>query len=502
MKNIILRLLSITLAALMLVSVTACGGDEENKDTSDGVVTSSGEGPVSRVPADLHYGGGEEVNILASKQYLEEFEPEEGSTAIIDSAVVKRNLLIQERLGIKLNMIWREEAISGPYQDVIRNMILGGDGVADIIQGNAYFTAKLASEGMFYNFNTEDEKNYVSPELDWYNQSFVKNTAYKNKLYFLVGDATIGATDRVPVIFFNEDLLAEWHIDEDIYDKAVNGKWTIEYMKTLIKNVYQEDDNVEGKTSGDIYGLYFNGGSMCIDAMISAVGINITNTDTNGDITMAWGTPNDVMGFQAIYKLMYETDGVFTGTVANKTYYGETSQYFAEDAFFDRRAVFATGMLCAAKNFALDPEIHFGMLPLPKMSEDDEYRTTPQDAFSVLTLPLNIGSRLEIATATMETLFEYSYKEVRPVYHDVAYKIRYASGANTALLFDTVINSIYYEFGTFYSNAIDNPTHKLRNKLTGTGTTLGSNLSSVTAQYGSAMKQNLKTLLETFDKNA
>ena len=145
MKNIILRLLSITLAALMLVSVTACGGDEENKDTSDGVVTSSGEGPVSRVPADLHYGGGEEVNILASKQYLEEFEPEEGSTAIIDSAVVKRNLLIQERLGIKLNMIWREEAISGPYQDVIRNMILGGDGVAAIIQGNAYFTAKLAS---------------------------------------------------------------------------------------------------------------------------------------------------------------------------------------------------------------------------------------------------------------------------------------------------------------------------------------------------------------------
>ena len=231
---------------------------------------------------------------------------------------------------------------------------------------------------------------------------------------------------------------------------------------------------------------------MCIDAMISAVGINITKTDTNGDITMAWGTTKDVMGFQAIYKLMYETDGVFTGTIAENTYRGETSQYFSEDAFFERRALFATGMLCAAKNFALDPELHFGMLPLPKMSAEDEYRTTPQDAFSVMTMPHNVGSRLEIATATLETMSQYSYAIVRPVYRDTAYKIRYASGENTALLFDTVIDSIYYDFGTFYSNAMGNPVHQLRNKLTGTGTTLGSNLMSVTAQYGSSSKMHLK----------
>ena len=145
MKKIVLRSLCLTLAVIMLLAVTACGGDK-TEETQGGTVSTTGDGPTSRVPADLHFGGEEPVNIMAHKLSLEEFEPEEGSTAIIDVAVVKRNLMLQERLGVKINMIWREEANSGPYQDVVRNMIMGGDGVADIIQGNAYYTAKLASE--------------------------------------------------------------------------------------------------------------------------------------------------------------------------------------------------------------------------------------------------------------------------------------------------------------------------------------------------------------------
>lgn len=498
MKRVLLRTICLTLTLLMLFGLVACKGEKDELilDTSETVATE--DVSKSKVPADLNFGGDAEVTVMAQKSYAEEFTPD-NQTAIIDAAVLQRNLLVEERLGIKFNFLYRDEDFTGAYQNVIRNMILSGDGGIDIIQSHAYYTAKVASEGLFYNFNSDDEKNYISPELEWYNQSFVNNTSYHDKLYFLVGDVTLGATNKAPVIFFNEDGLKQWQIEDNLYEKALEGNWTIEYMKTLVKNVYSDIDTENGESSGDYYGLYFSGGSMCIDAMISAVGINITSTDTNGDISVVWGSTKDTMGFQAIYKLMYETDGVFTGTIANNTYRGEMSQYFSEDAFYYGRALFATGMLCAAKNFALNPDIHFGMLPLPKVNATDEYRTTPQDSFPVMSIPHNIASRVDIATATLEMMSEYSYNVVRPVYHDTAYKIRYASGENTALLFDTVIDSIYFEFGTFYSNAIGNPVHQLRNKLTGSGTTLGSNLMSVTAQYTSSTEMHLRELLKAFD---
>ena len=479
MKKRILRSVAVCLALLMLaLALFGCTKTGGNGNETVGTVGTSGtdeSGPVSKVPSDLKFDGAEVILMASSHVSTDEFAPENNS-AIIDAAVIKRNLMVEERLGIKLDVQLREEGVAGPYQDVIRNMILGGDGMADIVTGNAYYTSTLASEGLFYDFNTVDQHNYTSPNLAWYNQSFVNNIAYKNKLYFLVGDVTLGATDRAPVVFFNEDGLETWQIKDDI-------------------------DSVEGRTKEDYYGLYFNGGSMAIDAMLASVGIVIAQKDANGDMVMSWGTSNDVLGFKAIYDLMYNTDGVYTGTVAGGTYYGETTSYFSEGAFFEGRALFATGMLSAAKSFALDPELHFGMLPLPKLDEAQPYRTTPQDGFTVMAIPHNIAGRLDIATATLETMSEYSYKEVRPVYYDTAYKIRYASSENTARLFDTVIESIFYDFGTFYSNAMGNPVHQLRNKLTGTGTTLGSNLMSVTAQHNSAMKLNLQKLLTQFDQN-
>ena len=499
MKNVFVRLTCLILVLIMAISVISCSKDEEEVTVTDTVASTEETGPVSKVPADLKFDG-EEVNFIMPTLCEPEFHIED-SSAELDKAILERNLTTEERLGIKFNYIIREDALSGAYQSVIRNMIMSGDGGVDLIAGNAYYTAGLASEGILFDLNTDNEKNYITSTFPWYNQSFVKNTAYKNKLYFAVGDLTLGATDRTPVIFFNEDQLERWQITDDIYAKVLDGEWTIEYMKTLIAGVYEELDSVDGKTKGDFHGLFFNGGSMCIDAMITAVGIDITRFETDGSLRVSWkeGTATD--GYAAIYDLMYNTDGVFLGTVADKTYYGETTNYFSEQAFYEKRCIFTYGMLNAAKSFALDPEIHYGILPLPKFTEEQEYRTTPQDGFTVVALPNNLGNRMELATATLEILSEYSYNVIRPVYYERSYKVRYASSENTGKLFDTVIESISYDFGTFYSNAIGNPVHRLRDQLIGTNTTPSGSLSSVTAMFTKPTDKLLDQLLQKFDQN-
>lgn len=499
MRNVFIRLTCLVLVLIMAMSVVSCSKDNEEIDVSDTTASAEESGPVSKVPADLRFDD-EEVNFLMPVLCEPEFHIED-SSAELDKAILERNALTEERLGIKFNYIVRDEALSGAYQSTIRNMIMSGDGGVDIIAGNAYYTAGLASEGILFDLNMEHKENYISSNLAWYNQSFVKNTAYKNKLYFAVGDLTLGATDRTPVIFFNEDELERWQITDDIYSKAINGEWTIEYMKTLIADVHEELDSVEGVTKGDFHGLFFNGGSMCIDAMITAVGIDITRFETDGSLRIAWKEGTAADGYAAIYDLMYNTSGVYLGLVGDKTYYGETTNYYSEQGFYEKRSIFTYGMLNAAKSFALDPTLHYGILPLPKFSKDQDYRTTPQDGFTVVALPNNLGNRMGIATATLEILSEYSYNVIRPVYYDRSYKVRYASSENTALLFDTIIESISYDFGTFYSNAIGNPVHRLRDQLIGTNTTPSSSLTSVTAMFTKPTDKLLDQLLTKFDQN-
>ena len=497
MKKQACKYIALALSLLLILPWLAACGDK--KDESVEQETGSVVESDSNVPQSVRFDG-EKMNILIHSLMKDEFQIEEGSTAIIDEAVLKRNQQTSDRLGVELNFMVREDALSGAYQTVIRNSISSGDNSVDMISGNAYYTATLAAEGVFYDLNTDSKDNYVATDEAWYNESFVNNTAYHNKLYFIVGDVTIGATDRTPVTFFNEKALGDWGIEDNIYEVALEGKWTIEYMKTLIADVFTELDNQEGETKGDFYGLFFNGGSMCVDAMLYAAGISITETDEDGEISLAWGNNGAADGFAAIYDLMYNADGVFLGTVGGGTYYGETTNYYSEQAFMEGRALFSFGMLNAAKTFALSPDLSYGMLPLPKFSENQDYRTTPQDGFTVMALPYNMAGHTAMATATLEIMSEFSYKTIRPVYHDTAYKVRYASSEDTGLLFDTIIESITYDFGCFYSNSLGNPVHKLRNRLVGTGMAASSNLTGVTAMYTTSTNKLLEDLLTKFDQ--
>ena len=502
MKSIGRTWLCLLLTAVMLAAgLVSCGknGKQVPEDTET-VTVDDRNG--SNVPASVTFPG-QEVNILIHTGMREEFvsEEEEVST-LIGNAVYRRNALTEEKRAIALNYIPREGATSGPYQNMIRTSIMSGTHPYDIVSGNAYYTAALASEGLFLNLNNRlDGKNYIVSSADWYNKSFVSDTSYRDRLYYLVGDMTISAIDRTPLIFFNEDLMSEWNITDDVYSATLDGEWTIEYLRSLVKDVYRDVDGMGEKDKGDLYGLVFNGGSMAIDGMIASVGIRVTAFGEDGEINLAWDDPTGAAGFAEIYRLMYSSDGVFTGFNSQGNYYGTATSYFSEQAFYEKRAVFATGMLMAAKSFATVTNLHYGILPLPKYEQEQDYRTTPQDGYTVIAVPYNVDDRVEIATATLETLFEESYRVIRPVYYDTVYKVRYASSENTARLFDTIIGSISFDFGAFYSHSINDPVHLLRNRLTGEGGMQASpNMLFVTAMNSDSVSEYLTDLVGKFDQ--
>ena len=487
----------------MLVCVTllltiSCAKKDEEAESTQPELTVDTSGPVSKVPADLKFDD-QTVNILTHAYLKDELTPEQGA-GIIQEEVVKRNLSVEERLGIKLEFYYNDGELSTGFLQEIRSFITAGDATYDLIFAFGHSSA-LVAEGLFYNVNTVDDHNYISTNLPWYNQSFVKNITYRDQLYMLTGDITLSATDRAPVIFYNEDAAKENNITEDIHQKVVDGEWTIEYLSTLVKNVSHDINSSNSIDKEDFHGFFFNGGSMAIDAMLMASGIELVSPNANGELELVWNKGTSSDAFKKLYDLMYTTDGVYTGTTMDNSYYNkDKTGYYSEQVFFEKRSVFSTGMVSAAREFSKVDGLYYSILPLPKFNADNDYATMPQDGHSVVCIPRHIGKNLQIATATLETLSEYSYKMVRPVYHDVAYKLRYASDEKTGQLFDMIMDSITFDFGCFYSGALNSPMQILRNRLSGMdGNAPTSSLAIVNAQKGSAVKAKLTEFIGLLD---
>ena len=512
-SSVFLRASALLLALVMMLCLVACGGGgDDPADTTaaaNDAEESTEEGAISsNLPAALKFNN-QEVNIYIASddKYKCEMGSEEEPTGIINQAIVERNYNAEDRLGIVLTFVDQGVVAGYTQPEQIRNSILTGGGAdgMDMVTGHAYYVSSLAAEGLLFNLRSENENNYVDVTAPWYNQTFVEQCSYKDLQFWSVGDVNVTAYDRAPVTFFNEDALLKWSITEDLYQTALDGKWTIEKMRTLVKDVFEELDNTEGETKGDFYGLVINGGGMCVDALLVAAGVTITQRNADGEHALSWTTDAAQDGFAKLFDLLYNTSGVYLGLTFKEgdTYTGTVAEHYSEDVFYEQRSVFSFGILGAAQLFATDTSIHYGILPLPKYSENQKYQTAPHDAYTIIGIPMNIGERLAIASATLECLNEQSYYTVRPVYFETAYKLRYASGENTARLFDTVIESISFCFGGLYSNALGDPAHLLRNRLTGQNNITPTNsLAVLKRTYNTAMQMQLDTLIGKFEKIA
>lgn len=510
-SKVLLRVLSLFLALVMLLSLAACGGGadpvETEEETDEGGEETTDDGKIpSNIPGTLKFPNQEvRISISSDERNKNEVGFYAEPVGIINQAIVERNYNVEERLGVILSFV--DQGVTAGYEqtETLRNIILTGGGAngMDLITGMAYYASTLASEGLLYNLKTDSDNNYVDVTAPWYNQTFVEQCSFRDWQFWSLGDLNVTAYDRTPVTFFNEDALLTWSIEEDLYQTAIDGKWTVEKMQTLIKDVYEELDNTEGQTKGDFYGLVINGGGMCVDALLVGVGINITTKNESGEHELTWtaGTAQDA--FAKLFELLHNSHGVYLGTTSKEggTYYGELAEHFCEDVFYEQRCVFTFGLLSAAQLFATDTELHYGILPLPKYSESQRYRTSPHDAYTIFGIAANVGDRLAIASATLECLNEESYYAVRPVYFETAYKLRYASGENTARLFDTVIDSISFSFGGLYSNSLGDPAHQLRIRMTGAGgITAGNSLAVLKGAFSTALKMHLDKLIVRFEE--
>ncbi len=433
--------LSLILALLMLCAVlvgcndTPDDSDDTHRETlgdSSGGVDANGY-ELDDLP-ELSYDG-KDVRVLTWTQpYLLEFY-EETSSNIVQKALFARMINVQDRLDCVFNI--HQESGTGSASDEtawmqhIDNNINAGEDGYDIISQYSSFGMLSTLKGQYYNMMNYDYLNFDKP---WWPEDLMNCLNIGGAVYFVSGDISVGRTTGLFGILVNNDMVEDYRVEEDIYQLASEGKWTLEKMMNISKLVYTDIDASGTNTNLDEYGFVFTN-DVSMDAFLEGSGIQIVKKKADG--TLSIGAEFGGQKTSDLIQLMgnfVSQDSTFINTS-----YGDIFPY--------GRAMFMVSKIdfLATHNDRFD--FSYGALPIPKYDEDQEdYRTTVNFNYTMYSIP-KTAQDPNMMSAVLEALASEGYRTVTPAVFESAFKLRYSEAPEISEMFDLIRNGTSFDLG-------------------------------------------------------
>ena len=453
-KRNFVRFLCAILALLMLLpAVVSCGDKKTPAESQSGSAEEGDDKYRDNLPV-LDYGG-EQINFVSRSLdwYANEITVETGDTSdIVDMAVWNREQVVEARLNIDLvNAMIDGEGKEGYYvvTDEIRTDIMAGTNNYDIGVNNVHHTVEFANEGLFWDMNKVPNVELTQP---YYSQHFNDRATVSGRLYAVTGDAMLTYIKFAFATFFNRNMAEEYKVP-DLYQTVLDGKWTIEYQSTLVKDLWVDGPNGDNKKSADDTFGFITNNVIGVDPYLSAFDIPMIKKNAAGKLEIVIDTDKVTNMLKTINTLFWQSSGVFVAPhEADDHELITAAQAFAQD-----RALFMTNRLYICEDTTMrNMESLYGIIPMPKYNEDQQqYYSDCHALYSVCVVSSAVPeSRLAMVGATVECFFSES-DDCRYRLFDEALKIKYQSTEKTGKMLDIIIDYMVIDTSMIYACALN-----------------------------------------------
>ena len=494
-----LRAMCLAFAVLMILSAVSCAensDDEKNSAGNDVSQTSESETDakdlsyVSELPSSVKFDG-ETVRILSldSAGLNDELYVEEGNTGNnVNDAVYARNLAIEDRLGIDLEITLDSNAMA----NVENNIKAGGSDAMQIYSDSINFTVRSMIKGYFYDLS---EVENLDVEKKYWTQGFRDIASYgkENKQYLITGAPSLSLYRFTFVTIFNKDYFedAGW---EDLYTIVENGDWTLDYQFSLISDVYQELDGKTGITEGDFVGL-ITGKVISIDPYLTACGIHMIKKDAGTGRWYFDGSTQERVASMVdkLKKIYNDSNGVYAfdseSTVITEKFASEEGAMATIELWFLEQAIGQIGF-------------NYGIVPMPKFDTNQErYYSYVQDSatsFGILTCAAE--NDLPMLGAFLDQLGYESYQKVVPEYYGRSLSYKFLQDEESQKMLNLIYETTEYDFVGAFS-AILNPVirDEMRTVVTSSADIVGSSYAKWKRGMENTLDRKFNALLDSFD---
>ena len=467
MKNMT-RLLSVLLLFAMMMTFVACGDNGNNPDTgSVGGNTSGGSsqgGNTSGTEEDLskyldengkyrplmgvldEYKGRTFTVVVRSDYYgtyqSDDFTTETGGNGGIDygdtyyTQVAARNDMVEQTYDVTLKVA----KIDNPRQAIEEDAQVGGmlydAAVIHVVED----AAPLAQADLLSNLYTLANFDSSAP---WWDASANEAYSIGEKLYFTTGDITIMNKANTWCILFNKQMITDYNL-ENPYKLFEDGNWTFDKLAEMASTVHNTSDPVADMTNPDaVYGMVTAYG----DALefYGGAGLTLCTKDAGNNPTLAFGENEQSVSLaESILTRLRD---------ANWKIYAQTSGVGMQPAFelfWSGRALFRPSGFTAVTKCRSLAKMAFGILPMPKMTEEqDGYYTTSHGTFAAC-VPKNCADP-EFSAYMLDAYAAGAKNYITPAYVEVNLLGKSLRDDESEEILYYIYSHILYDVGRIYN---------------------------------------------------
>lgn len=474
------RIISALLLMPVILSAAACGTDTEK---TGGDTTADTEILQNDYPAGIkkqNYDG--TVNILMPDWglFINYFDPGDDMTDIMNKALYNREIKVEDYLGVEIT--YEHVPTIQDVEPALAVTASTNDDLYQIVLNHCIWrNTSNITNGYLLDMNELD----IDFTGEWFNRSGNDALSLYGKQYLCVSDYNLPDPN---MILFNKDMAENLGI-EDPYQLVRDGKWTIDKMAELASRATQDN----GDTVWNVNDTY---GFSCPDNWYTAsflfgADIPIIEKNEDGYLYMAFGD-------ERTYTFMEKMDALIN---SKDTYTFDSRAYDGEAAFVDKGLPIESGrclftLYTFNKLYTIrDVEIGFGILPYPKLDEEQEQYIS-NDWAGLTCVPISLyEDSYTMVGDVIELLAYYSAEEVIPTYIDVTLGIKLSRDEESKEMINLIFNTCTFKPGMNYFGLNDMffSVHKM---LIATGQ---NNLASFIASNGPALETKINEFNEAVE---
>lgn len=449
------RLLFLLLAVcLMLTAFSACSAEDEEDayvaitdegasegDLGDGDYDENGY-LLDQLPDDLNYQN-EELKILCWASVANEFGCDETNGTAINDALVKRDLNVEERLGVNLHYLMDQISTgsvttTGHYVDLVKVADASGDPY-DLMALYGRTAALLSSDGCLQNILNIDY-SYINFENPWWTQNLLNEMVVGNSLYMISGDITPSIYEQPYILFYNVDMIESFQL-VDPYTRVKNNEWTLELFRSYTKDVTVNANGTQG------YG--YTASRSNVPSLMHGCAIVIMELDEDSipRLSDTFFSEKAIDIVDDLQEWAKEDSYMIAKTAAE-----------ARAPFVSESSLFLSDRVVECFNFTASCNFSYSVVPTPKYTaEQDRYYTTLDTQLTFFCLMRGFSQDdLTLRSAVLECMASEGYRLTSPAVVEACLMSRYAQSEQMSEMLRLCVDSVYYDFGRIYSSSDDN----------------------------------------------
>lgn len=461
-KSVLTRLsAAVVLLAMLVSNASACGSAESGGSTDDAVTTAANsetetaaESETAETSAsyqgtalpDADYEGYEfrimhNLATTATAAWnIADVDADEENGDLINDAVYKRNLGVEEKYNCLISAL---PVDSGSLATTVHNTVLAADNAADAVLRDIDALCTMTLKGDFANLA---DNEYLDFTGDWWASSVMKGISVGGKIYFATGDICLNDDKATWSTLFNKKLAENYGLP-DMYQLVRDGGWTIDvlyqYASAAAVDVNGDDKMTLEEDQWGLYDQLETAAAFYLSAGTPAIEIG-----DDGSVIYNLSGDKSVSTFGKIYN--YMSDESFQWIADNYTVddkWNTLRRYFRADG-----ALFYN-VTISALTLIRDMETDFGLLPIPKMYDDqDSYNGSFQSGNATAYAVPVTSPDLDRTSVILEALARASKTTLTPAYYDMTLQQKAVRDEDSIEMMELIFSNRIFDFSMAFSD--------------------------------------------------